>query len=90
MADTNEVLEQAKAFFQWKDKSSLTFDRQKFVGYSSNAETTHGHIDQKEMFDFATKTPELATQIQPWEQLRGASVWPSVSSSRVQILNKSI
>lgn len=62
--------------FQWKDKGSLTFDRQKFVGYSSNAETTHGHIDQKEMFDWATETPELAIQIQPWEQLRGSSLWP--------------
>jgi isopenicillin N synthase-like dioxygenase len=74
-----ELLEQAKVFFEWKDRSSVIFDCQKFVGYSSNAETTHGHIDQKEMFDWATETPELAIQIQPWEQLRGSSLWPSES-----------
>jgi len=72
----DEVLEQAKVFFQWKGKTSLTFDREKFIGYSLNAETTHGHIDQKEMFDWATETPELTIHRQPWEQLRGSSIWP--------------
>jgi isopenicillin N synthase-like dioxygenase len=72
----DEVLEQAKVLFQWKGKTSLTFDREKFVGYSLNAETTHGHIDQKEMFDWATETPGLTIHRQPWEQLRGSSIWP--------------
>jgi isopenicillin N synthase-like dioxygenase len=73
-------VEQAKLFFQWNGKSSLGFDRKKFVGYSSNGETTHGRIDQKEMFDWATETPAITIPVQPWEQLRGASRWPLESA----------
>ena len=70
----DKVIEQTRMFFEWRDRASLGFDRKKFVGYSSKAEITNGEIDQREMFDWATETPEMTVQAQPWEQLRGASI----------------
>jgi hypothetical protein len=32
------------------------------------------------MFDWATETPEMMVQVQPWEQLQGASIWLSESA----------
>jgi isopenicillin N synthase-like dioxygenase len=69
-----------RMFFKWRDRASLSLDRKKFVGCSSKTEITNGEIDQREMLDWATETPEMAVQVQPWEQLRGASIWPSESA----------
>jgi len=73
-------MEQTRMFFEWSDRASLGFDRKKLVGYSSKTEITNGEIDQREMFDWAKETSEMTIQVQPWEQLRGASIWPYESA----------
>jgi isopenicillin N synthase-like dioxygenase len=73
-------MEQTRMFFELRDGFSLGFNRKKFVGYSSKTEITNGKIDQRDMFDWATETPEMTVQVQTWEQLRGASIWPSESA----------
>lgn len=76
----DNVIQQSRIFYDWSGRTSIGFDRKRFVGYNVDAETTNELIDHREMFDWATESPQKTVQVKPWDQLIGASIWPSESA----------